>query len=461
MKLRRKHAVLTMLAVLLAMLCTGCGGGNEPIDTSGEAISLVIIAGRHANARMFTDQMLEKARVLIDRAVSVTEDADGYHVRAKVAVLISDGDPKKAQLEADGESLLRCEARNRGELETKRKAMVQSVVDVLRGEDLRADDEEVDLLAAISEAQKVLNGDPGAENHLLILDTGVTTTGSLDMRKIDVLQGEVEDVIGRIPDGGIPRITGTKVTFLGLGNIAEPQNDIRSNSRFTERMEQLWTGIVQEGGGELQSPIQYVASEGDAMLFYETPAEDDPGYPYVNTVIFADAESGEISVPVINIDSGTNGPKEGPAISYTLRTADLGFQANSASFRSREQAILTLNAIQPSLEKYLNETSSRLYVVGSIARTSTTPEMAQHHLAEERAEAVRNLLVNDYGVPDSRIVIIDAGTTKFSWRNAEEFPNGEQGAVDTKAQEANRIVAIIGENSESEMHELREKGYVS
>ena len=55
--------------------------------------------------------------------------------------------------------------------------------------------------------------------------------------------------------------------------------------------------------------------------------------------------------------------------------------------------------------------------------------------------------MNRYSVPDDRIEIIDAGTTPFSWRNADEFPDGTAASYDMAAAQKNRVVAIISENS--------------
>ena len=68
------------------------------------------------------------------------------------------------------------------------------------------------------------------------------------------------------------------------------------------------------------------------------------------------------------------------------------------------------------------------------------------------------MLINDYAVPADRIVVIDAGTTEFSWRNANEFSSGSLTQDPAEAQK-NRVVAIISDNSPL-VEELKATGYL-
>ena len=66
------------------------------------------------------------------------------------------------------------------------------------------------------------------------------------------------------------------------------------------------------------------------------------------------------------------------------------------------------------------------------------------------------LLINDFGINSERIKVVDAGTTIFPWRDADEFPNG---VYDPIAAQKNRVVAIISSDAPW-FEKLKENGYV-
>lgn len=462
--MKRKVKILGLIAMLVmsVFILNGCGNSTAEVGEEDSPISLVIIAGRHANANMYTEDMVKRAKSLIERSIVYSQDSSGHTAEAQVSVIVCDGDPTKVKVEVDGKNILKCTAGSRGKLQSEIDNMVSDIIDFLCSDDLRADDPEVDLLAAIGEAQKILNANPDSEHHIFILDTGVTTAGYLDMRAIDILAGECADIIDSIRNG-IPDLDvngSTYVTFLNLGNVAEPQGGLKS-TQSEKRMVELWTSIIEAAGGILTSDIYYSASEGEAMYYYETPAEDDPGYEYVGTVHFAEEDSNGNVLPAgISIREQTGEEAAEKEIAYVLETADLGFKPDSAEFRDEAQAVQTINNISESLEEYVNNTDYKIYIVGSIAKTAPDSHSRTNRYSEARANAVARLLVQSYNVPEDRIVVIDAGTTQFPWRNANEFPNGSAKA-DPAEQQKNRVVAIIGENSADLVQCLKDENYIN
>ena len=73
---------------------------------------------------------------------------------------------------------------------------------------------------------------------------------------------------------------------------------------------------------------------------------------------------------------------------------------------------------------------------------------------------IKDLLVSEYGLDPARIVVIDAGTTVFSWRCSVEYPDGTEASRDNGAMQKNRVVAIIPESDAACMAELRNAGLV-
>lgn len=453
--------ILIILICMIAMCFVACGETEYPPDKEG--ISLVIIAGRHANANLYTDDMLEEAEELMIRAFSYWSDAEmeKLYAQGKIYVIVSDGKPTSVPIVIDGktdiEETLRCQTNTEGAREQKVEKMVAQVMQFLRSDSLKADDEEVDLLGAISEAKAILDWKPGAENHILILDTGISTTGLFNMKDIYIQEGTVEEVINQIPSGAFPSLTDIHITFLGLGNVAAPQQ-YSTDSEYQKRLQEVWTAIFEKCDATLEIPIKVVSSQGSPMMWYE---DEDDGYPYVTTVVFKEPEQVVYVTPTVDEPIMENVPTPEPPVKEEIVTvfpsASLGFKGDSAEFRDEEVAKKVIGEGIGNIIKYLNAyPDKKVYVVGSIAKDTPTKECESHELSAARAEKVIDLLVSEHNIPKERLIMIDAGTTSFSWRNAVEYVDG---IVNKANQQSNRVVAIIGEDAD-EVQELKKKGYV-
>lgn len=435
-----KRSCILLIVLMLFLPVSGCGDKIE--EEQGAPISLVIIAGRHANANMFTEDMLETVRFWVNQTIKETEDTKGYHAEADISIIVCDGDPRKVPVEAEGRNLLKVDAPNATKCEEGKEKIADKVIGFLIDESLKADDPEVDLLKAVSQAQDILNSRKDTEHHILILDTGITTSGYLDMRRVDFISSDMAEVLAAIQEG-IPNLTGTKITFLGIGNVGSNQPELSSKSS-KDKLVTLWTSILESAGGELTDALYISENYGKPMEF----SEDGTGYPPVGTVFFPQPD-GTISCTEVKIDTTVEAAE--PIIAAKFYTSDLGFVPNEATFRDINQAHHAINTIVPELQRFLNETNYKIYVVGSIAKTS--PDRSDRHniTSKDRAQAVADMLIKEYGVPADRIIVIDAGVTEFSWRNANE---------DNGPQQANRVVAIISENTTDLVQELRDAGYI-
>lgn len=437
--------------VLLVLLCmficlTGCGNKSEETEGEGSSptVALVIIAGRHANAKIYTEKMIDRGSEYIERSWATEKKSDEYIATAQISVIVCDGNPEKVNAELDGDDILTCKANNRGKLDEKKEKLVSNLTKFLMSPSLKADDEEVDLLLAISRAQDILEEYPDCEHHILILDTGITTAGYLDMNKIDILSSDCSEIIEKIKPG-LPDLDQTEVTFMGLGNVAFPQRSVTS-TEGKEKIEELWARIIEESNGTLTPDcLNYNDTENsEEMVFSEDNEKenDGTGYKYVSSVLFY--SSGEDNVEPNPLEIKEEESDE-PIVTLCFQTSDLGgFVPDKAEFLNKNVAVSTLNKMSGDLNEFLEKTDKKLYVIGSIAKTSPDNNMARSDVSKGRAQLVADLLIDEYHVPESRIELVDAGTTQFSWRNAEEFPDG---IYDRGAAQKNRVVAIISENS--------------
>lgn len=455
--MKKKFAILAILAMLGAFSIEAYGYSNALSIffsiKSTVPCELVIIAGRHDNANMYTESMLLQAGIdeLIVRSIAASHD---NVATAHVSIIVPDSLPELitevAVTNADAsltdsstdtvenqiDNLFVQEGISSANEDVFKEAMTKDILDYLLSDALRADDEEVDLLAAISEAQKFLEGYPDSERYIIILDTGITTSGFLDMRRTDIMDGTVEDVISSIEEGAFADLTGIYVGFWNLGNVSGDQARL-SNTVYEQRLAELWTEIIVDecNGTLLQESLACSASVGEAM-------SDDDGYPLVSPVYFnGEEESSEKDI-------------------VTLETFTLHFKAESSEFTDEEEEKLLASHIDEIL-LYLQENPDQcLYLVGSIALTSEDAEKIRSSVSAARAQAVADILTEDYGIRQNRIIVIDAGTTAFSWRGANVYSdNASDSYTEQEEMAAARVVAVIAENSE-DVDELRQYGYV-
>lgn len=457
MKLIKK--ICTIIAVFYLFTFVACGEKAAEESIPNETMSLVIIIGKHANANLLPKQDIkEKVQELIAKTITESKSSSGFKAEAHVSVIISDGRPKAVKMNSSNKDLLSCSSNNYSDFVKKKDMLVDNIIDYMLDENMRSDDDEVDLLAAISEAQKILNTDKADKHHIVIIDTGFTTKGRLDMRKpeCDITKSEISDIIDYVKKG-IPDLApngnATQVTFIGLGNVASPQDDL-NDTELENKMVDLWTSIIEdEACGQLTEQITYWPSKGENMIFDED--NPDNGYKYV-TVLFKKIII-EPPTPPENGEGVT-----GVEHAFSLTSDVLGFKPDTAIFRDATSANNVFESFKTDLEEYIENTDGKVYVVGSIARVAVDRTQRTDPLAKKRAEAIAKKLVEDYKIPMDRIVTIDAGVTKFSWRNNDEFPNGVR---DPLAQQKNRVVEILFEqNSNNEtsvyLNELINAGYV-
>ena len=452
--------------VSLLLLLTSCVDPVAPDDS----IALVIIAGRHANANLYNlnDKAYAAVPDLISKAIAYTsKDNGGYHAEAQVSIIVSDGAPRKVDIEETGDFRLSFDGNSDRILTSKSKNTASNIQKFLTSKELIADDEGVALLEAIGEARRILENYPSdMEKHILILDTGIPTDGVLKMQSADlnIREHDVEDVLSKLNAGAFPDLQGIKVTFLGLGNVADPQEDLRRDEKEPETAQQklvnLWTAIITEKcGGTLTEDIKYAESYGKAMRYSEdygtrsTFENGEPIYPYVDTVALIHHKEIVPPPPPDNDPVVVTPPQPVPR---TFHTQELGFKANSAEFRNgKEQAFNTIKSDIEDYKRYLAyDESYRVYVIGSIARTEPDAEYRTSKVSEARAAVVTEILV-EMGIPESQIVTIDAGATEFTWRNAKEFNN--KGEWQSEEAQKNRVVRITC--LEADIEEVHNKGY--
>ena len=144
-----KKIVYLILALLLCIPLTGCGGKLNESLLKSDSVPLIIIAGKHANMNFFTE-IPETLSKLINDSMTVSDTGNGYQCKADVSIIINDGAP--ATLDLNFDLTETTNEYNENYLNANVESIKNNIQRVLLSNKVIADDEESDLLTALHEA---------------------------------------------------------------------------------------------------------------------------------------------------------------------------------------------------------------------------------------------------------------------------------------------------------------------
>ncbi len=324
-----------MLGLLLPIGCADDPANNAPG-------AFAVIVGAHSN--MVAPSLLDTVRTEIDTAARLGSPA---------TVIVSDGSPTVSTSRS---------------LKAANPLYQQDQVNQLTSlvDKTRADDPEVDLLAAISLAARSVPEAAGPKT-IVVIDSGLQTTGVLrfqdqDGALLNANPDEVVDLLRRTQQ--LPNLTGMRVVFTGLGDTAAPQQPLPAPARAV--LVTLWTKIVESAGGQAEIKQAPLPS-----------AQIRNGLPPVSIVPVAAQSIGPLPTGTV------------------LRDGTVGFVPGQAVFREPDQARAVLADYAQAIKN-----GRHALLTGTTASDGTAEYRLQ--LSHTRANAVRDLLVS-LGAPADRI----------------------------------------------------------
>jgi OmpA-OmpF porin, OOP family len=330
-----RRSLISGTLVLSLLLLTGCSDNTAPG-------ALAVIVGAHSN--MVAPSLLDTVNTEIDTAAELGSPA---------TVIVNDGSPTVSTSVP---------------LKAANPVYQQDQVDQLKKliDKTRADNPEVDLLAAISLAARSVTEAVGPKT-IVVIDSGLQTTGALrfqdqDGALLNANPDEVVDLLRRTQR--LPNLTGMRVIFTGLGDIAAPQQPLPAPARAV--LVALWTKIVESAGGR--------AEIKQAPLPSTRPLDGLP------------------PVTIVPVAAQSIGPL--PSVTV-LRDGAVGFVPDLAVFRDPDQAGAVLADYARAIKN-----GKKALLTGTTASAGTPEYRLQ--LSQKRASAVRDLLVN-LGAPADRI----------------------------------------------------------
>lgn len=405
----------------------------QPEVSNEQLINLVVIVGNRANTSEIPHG--SNADEIFCNLVGRTFEISNLEAQGNIAFVISDGNPSRVEIlgQNDRPADLSVTANNSYMLNNRiGNTISNTILPFMDSVHLRAQSPEADLFEALHVASRILRDmDPQRENHLLIIDSGITTTGHLDMREFNILEPDTSAIIvQRLKEASLlPDLQDVSVSMFNIGGVSAPQAIL--SGPVEGALMTFWQNIINSTGANLLH-LQGRSEGGNSRQVQD-------GYPFVSIV--------EFETPILDLSD---------LKSEIFSAQSLGFIGDKSEFiddaTARAVIAETATTLLPFLE---NNPDHMIYIVGSQAVGSAN-NTEEYQLSLERAQRVKDLLSTEFNLPASQLIAIGAGTTSLSWRNTDEFIDG---VWHDELAEQNRVVAIVPSTAE-EMVELRIQGVI-
>lgn len=451
-----KISLFTVLVISVAVLLTACGGKPEGYTMrDGSYINdtpaaVAIILGNHANAM----EVPEDAYSAIEHELRDVVYG-GY-----VCVIISDSTPTKIDLVPS--EYYRQDAKNPEILEKRITTRTSELIELIKNVGT-ADSMEVDLLGSIREATNALQTtalESIKDKRIIVVDTGISTSGDLDFTTMDVQKGapKADSVVNLLKSNNVlPNLKDIAVTFIGttdgLAETAEPQ---KMETKDKIYIKELWETIVKSCEA---ASVKFISSGGWSTPNKNTE-DSESRFPHVSVIPFYHESAIDLSGLQNVGDNDPDGQPDMPdpyEFTIKLESETVGFKPDEAEYYNDSVAKGILSQYAVDLKAYLDSYPDEVvWLVGTSATTHENGD-GDLSLSLRRAEKVKQTLVDELGVPGDRLITIGLGA-KFPW-HVNEFVNGK---FDTDTAQNNRAVWIMNtveENKEFTMiTEAYEKG---
>ena len=276
----------------------------------------------------------------------------------------------------------------------------------------QANDPETDALEAIHKAAGTLHSSGKDNLTMLIISSGLNTSGAMNFAQYNLLEVEPSYPVEALKDiNQLPNLEGIDVIWLGMGQTAGHQASLDNQGRTALRG--IWTAVLEAGNPK---SLSIVMTELDDIA----PAE---GLPHCSEVpIVKQNISGPDHMPieVAQLD-------EGEVICFDEQS--ICFVPDQAEFLNYDQAVQELTPVGKMLA---GQPGMQVVLAGSTASVGGDGI----RLSLSRAEAVKAVLVEQFGVCDNQIQCIGLGRQDSPLRTPDLDVNGnliEENAMRNRA----------------------------
>lgn len=292
------------------------------------------------------------------------------------------------------------------------------------------DSDEVDIAAATALAVRKLRSEEaeGQDNILVYYGSGVSTSGLIDMTAVPVCDLDIETSAADLAETMNLDLTGIRIVFYCCGDVAgTEQNSLSENEK--KILKEFYSAWLTNMGAEDVIFMDAVPPDGSYSFNCQVSVMETEGTQSVLTakvIDFEEVKESEIEEVF----------EEGTILSFG--ETSIAFLPDSTELANSESAMEALSYVISYMEVHPEFT---LLICGTT--TSAGNEESCIVFSEQRAKAVRNLLVEKAGIDEDRIVTLGCGYSSCLYVNDKDI----DGSLNENASQ-NRSVKLIDYNSE-------------
>lgn len=447
------------LALLVASMCISFASCGESLPSNyekqgdvyinKEAKAVVMIIGNHACSMKAPEDVYN----------NLEKDMDDIVYGGYFAMINADATPTKIEIKEESffEEDRKNEDATKHEIE-KRKTKLRTAIK--EAAEIPPDSSETDLLQAIREAKSILSGQDAEKKEIIIVDTGISTAGDLNLCSINFdedpstrmsVDSIIDEYLLNFEGRNIlPDLSGIDVIFYGAHGNMTPASAPQSEKMITtdeQYIKELWEAVVTKSGA---ASVSFTEIAG-----WDTPIIEGKDIPHVSPVLF------KRLIPPTDPDSLHGDVVGPPHINLSIFNSEIGFDADSSTLISQDNFTLQYQEIAMKIQTYLEHNEDKkVYIAGAVAKYGNDNG---YKLSRERAEVLKKLLTdgaftdangNKIYINADRIATIGLGD-KFPDK-IDEYPNGE---FDEILGSQNRKVFIFIEPYETDSEEEIKENY--
>lgn len=393
-----KKALSSFLVLILSLVSlTGCSKDTEKYKNNDWGVDpntpfcASLVVGKHANGPNLNFNSDKIQDLLFLNA----------YCEGSISVIEVDGNPFICMDEKIPEYL---DGISENKKRTLANGYAKEVTNVLYN--AQANEPEADPMKAITLSASVLQGKSTGKKIMLIMDSGLGTTGYMDFSSNPLLEANETQIVDALKkENALPNLEGIEVYWLYCGQVSSPQNELSESEK--KHLQSIWSSILTESGAVKVTFASDIAS-GDE--YKELPS--------VTTI-----DPKDRSIDVI-LDT------------FVLDESKVGFIGDKSEFVNEKVALKKLEEVATVLKDHPHNT---VYVVGT---TATGNKEFCDTLSLDRANKVVNTLIQ-LGVSKTQLIPKGLGFNNNFHKN--DIENGV--LIESLAKE-NRRVLIIDVKSE-------------
>lgn len=405
-----------MSTLLAATTLVGCDdkvkSGNTPPPAKGQEIHLAAVIGSHGNAPLPNLGLIED------------QVYNACFTYGSVTLVCDDGDPYTIVIDIPAQD------DNLSASKYKQIANEQTKQILSAASQMQAKTDEVNTLKAIQlgsrslESVEAESDDVELVRQMVVLDSCLATTGALSFSDHKLNNIDTADIVSQLQKmDEIPALDDVSVTVYTCGDTAgKKQKALPEASRKV--LKGVWEAILEAGNAD-------VNMKDDLPL---SSTYDEEAMPPVTPVTVV-----QDNVDIHDVEDVDDAFAEGGVISYDEKS--IAFNPGTAELADKSTAKDALNYVV----EYMNaHTDFKLLVCGTTACWGGKDYCM--NLSNDRATAVCQLLINDFGIDKSRVQAVGVGYSFDDFYTYDQTPDGE---LDDDIAPVNRSVKLVDLDSDT------------